>query len=175
MEERAVKGNLSLKNAEAVVRQARAQRNVIQHVGLPTLAVGGSPTCSRSKAAFGQSYSISMDASWEPDFYHRVRQKVEAYDADLGTAQEDLRNTLVSLVAEVAQEYIHVRSYQSQLATSRCSLASQEETYQLTLAKAKSGLATELDSEQAGMTVEETRAQIPSLETSLQQSINSIA
>jgi len=177
--ERAVKGNLSLRKADAAVRQARAQRDVAAAGGLPSVTAGASANGSRSSSQtggnYGQSYSLSIDASWEADFYHRTRQNVESYDADLAATQEDLRDTLVSLVAEVALDYIDIRSYQAQLATTRSNLASQEATYQLTLARTDSGLATQLAAEQARMTVESTRSEIPTLETNLQKTMNSMA
>ena len=79
------------------------------------------------------------------------------------------------LTAEVALNYVDVRSYQSQLAITRSNLAAQEESYGLTRARYESGLATELDAEQARLTVESTRAGIPALETSLTKAANNIA
>jgi outer membrane protein, multidrug efflux system len=180
LEDRAVKGNLDLRKAEAKIRQARAQRNVIQLGRLPSVTANGSATGSRSSSKsgsgdVGQMYSTGLDASWEPDFYGRVRQSIEAYDADLGAAQESLRDVLVSLTAELALDYIDVRSYQEQLRVTRANLASQEETYNLTVARRQSGLVTELEERQAKETVESTRAGIPTLEISLQKSINAIA
>lgn len=179
LEERAVKGNLDLRKAEAKIRQARAQRNVAQTGRAPTVTASGGATGSRTSTQaggrLGQSYSAALDASWEPDFFGRIRGSIEAYDADLGAAQEDLRNTLVSLTAEVALNYVDARNYQSQLAVTKANLASQQETYDLTVARYQSGLATELDAEQARLTVESTRAGIPSLETSLQKAANTIA
>lgn len=179
LEERAVKGNLDLRSAQARVRQARAQRDVIRAQRLPTVTASGSANGSRSSSQtggqFDQSYAAGVDASWEPDFFGRIGASIEAYNADLGAAQEDLRNVLVSLTAELALNYVDVRSYQSQLAITKANLALQQETYELTVAQFKSGLATELDAEQARLTLESTRASIPTLETSLQKAANSIA
>jgi NodT family efflux transporter outer membrane factor (OMF) lipoprotein len=75
----------------------------------------------------------------------------------------------------VALNYVDVRNYQSQLAITEANLESQQGTYDLTVARYQSGLATELDAEQARLTVESTRAGIPSLETSLQKAANNIA
>lgn len=179
LEERAVRGNLDLRKAEARIREARAQRGVIQTQRLPTVTAGGSAMGSRSSTRDGgqlsQSYSAALDASWEPDFFGRIRGTIEAYDADLNAAQEDLRSVLVSLTAEVALSYVDVRSYQSQLAITRANLVTQQKTYELTLVRYDSGLATELDAQQAKLTVESTRAGIPSLEIGLQRAANNIA
>lgn len=180
LEERAVKGNLDLRIAAAKVRQARAQRNAVRTDLAPTVTAGGSAAGSRSSgrtgpSQIGQSYSAGLDASWEPDFFGRIRGSIDAYNADLGAAEEDLRNVLVSLTAEVALNYVDVRSYQSQLAITKANLAAQQETHELTVARWQSGLATELDAEQARLNVESTRATIPTLELNLQTAANSIA
>lgn len=180
LEERAVKGNLDLRQSEAKIRQARAQREAARADLYPTATASGSATGSRSSTRYGngelsQSYAAGLSASWEPDFFSRIRGSVAAYTADVEAAQEDLRNVLVSLTAEVALNYVDLRSYQSQLAVTKANLAAQEETYQLTVAKYESGLATELDVQQAAQTVESTRAGIPSLETGLQKAANAIS
>ncbi|MBN9657991.1 MAG: efflux transporter outer membrane subunit [Acidobacteria bacterium] len=180
LEERAVEGNLDLRQAEMKIRQVRAEREGARADLYPTVTASGSATGSRSSTrygdgALGQSYSAGVSASWEPDFFNRIRGTVAAYTADVEAAQEDLRNVLVSLTAEVALNYVEVRSYQSQLAITRANLAAQEETYRLTVAKHESGLATELDVQQAALSVESTRASIPTLETGLQKASNAIS
>lgn len=179
-EERAIKGNLDLRQAEARVRQARGQREAARGDLIPSVSGSTSGAGNRSSGRTGrggisQAYSSGVDASWEPDFFGRIRGSIQAYDADLGAAQEDLRDTLVSLTAEVALAYVDVRSYQAQLAITRANLAAQQETYDLTAAKYQSGMATELDAEQARLSVASTRATIPSLEAAMQKAANSIA
>ncbi len=181
LEERALKGNLDIRKAVAVIRQVRAGRNSATADRLPTVTGSASASGGRSgsksggPSAVSQSYNAGLDVSWEPDFFGRVSQTVQAYDADLGAAQEDLRDVLVSLTAEVAVNYIDARSYQAQLAIAKASLESQQSTYELAVAKYESGLATELDVVQALQTVESTRAQVPALESGLRQSVNAIA
>ncbi len=180
LEERAVKANLDLRSAEAKVRQAQAQRNIAKAGLLPTVTADGSATGTRSSSragsgSFGQSYSAGVTASWEPDFYNKLHGQIAIYEADLQSAQESLRDVLVSLTAEVALDYVDIRNYQEQLAVTRDNLKSQRETYDLTVARFDSGLVTQLDVVQARQTVESTEASIPALETSLQQSINALA
>ena len=179
LEERAVKANLDVHQAEAKIRLARANRNSARADLLPSYTVSGSGAGSRnstrSGGGAGQSYSASLDASWEPDFFKKLQGSVAAYEADLEAAQEDLRNTLVTLTAEVALNYVDVRSYQAQLAVTKANLAKYEDTYEMTVMKFESGLSTALDVQQALQTVESTRAGIPNLETGIQKSCNAIA
>jgi len=179
LEERAIKANLDLRKAETSIRQAQANRESARADLLPTYSASGSAngnrTSTRAMGQLGQSYSALMSASWEPDFFNKLHGSISAYEADIQTAQENLRNTLVSLTAELALAYVDVRSYQSQLAVTKSNLAKYEDTYEMTKVKFETGLSTALDVQQALQTVQSTRAGIPSLETSIQRSCNAIA
>ena len=107
--ERAAAGNLDLKKATARIREARARRGLSKAGLYPTLDASGSATRSRGSADTGavattDLFSAGLDASWEIDLFGGVRRSVEAADADLQAAGEDLHDTLVSLLAEVAPE-----------------------------------------------------------------------
>jgi NodT family efflux transporter outer membrane factor (OMF) lipoprotein len=90
-----------------------------------------------------------------------------AADADRGASAANLDDARVTLVAEVALNYVELRTFQAQLAIARSNLASQSETLQITDWRAQAGLTTTLDVEQARASREQTRATIPSLQTSL--------
>jgi len=96
-----------------------------------------------------------------------VRRSVEAAEADLEASVASLENTQVSLASEVALNYVEVRTRQILLGIARDNLASQSETLQLTDWREQAGLVSSQDVEQARSSREQTRAQIPALETSL--------
>jgi multidrug efflux system outer membrane protein len=178
--ERAVAGNLDLKDAWERVRQARASRGITKAGMFPTLDFSGSDTWTRSSEDTGtgktdQLYSSSFDSGWEIDIFGGVRRSIEAAEAGLQATQEDLRDVLVSLLAEVALNYIEVRTYQSRLTAVQENLEAQNETYQLTLWRCQAGLSDELAVQQARYNLENTRSQIPSLHTGLQEAMNRIA
>jgi NodT family efflux transporter outer membrane factor (OMF) lipoprotein len=179
LEERAMKSNFDLRTALSSIEQARANRLSSSGSLLPSVSVTGTASGSRDSSRSGgqasHSNSAEFDASWEPDFFGAVRKNVAAYDADIQTAQESLRNTMVSLTAEVATDYVNLRSYQSQISVTQSSLAKYRETYEMTLAKRDSGLTSDLDVEQALETVQSTEATIPTLEINLQQTKNALA
>ena len=60
-------------------------------------------------------YQLSADASWEIDLFGRIRRAVEAADAGVQVSVEDQRAVLVSVLADVAQNYIELRGAQSRL------------------------------------------------------------
>lgn len=170
--EEALAGSLDLRAAQARLRQARAQRALAGAQRFPTLSVSAS--ASRTESS-GTLYSAGFDASWEPDVFGGARRGVEAAQADLEATEANLANTRVSLVAEVALNYVEVRAFKSRLAIARANLGAQSETFQLTSWRAQAGLVGVLDVEQARTNLEQTRAQIPSLETSLAQAEHRLA
>jgi len=178
--DRAVAGNLDLKKAWARVREARARRGLANADLFPTLDAAGSATWSRRSKDAGTGktsdlYSASFDAGWELDIFGGVRRSVEAAGADLRATQEDLRNVLVSLLAEVALNYIDVRTSQVRIAVAEANLEAQVETYQLTQWRYEAGLSDELAVQQARYNLENTRSLIPALRTGLEEAMNRIA
>jgi NodT family efflux transporter outer membrane factor (OMF) lipoprotein len=120
-------------------------------------------------------YNLGFDASWELDIFGGVRRSVEAAGATLEASQENMRDVLVSLVAEVAKNYVDVRTYQARIAIAQDNLKTQEETYQLTVWLNQAGLSDELAVQQARYNLENTRSNIPTLRTGLEEAMNSIA
>jgi len=189
LEERALKSNLDLRKAQAEIRQARANRDYYSANLFPsvagTLTGGGSktayaPSASGGSGAYsgssgGSSNSLEFQASWEPDTWGGIRKNVASYDATYQSQKESLRNTMVTLTADLALDYIDVRSYQAQLAVTSSNLVKYRETYEMTVEKRDSGLASDLDVQQALETVQSTEATIPTLETSLHQSLDAIS
>jgi NodT family efflux transporter outer membrane factor (OMF) lipoprotein len=178
--DRAVLGNLNLKKALARVREARARSGMAKADLFPTLDATGSATWSRSSKDTGAGktsdlFIATFDAGWELDIFGGVRRSVEAAGANLQATQEDLRNVLISLLAEVASNYIQVRTYQAQIAVAEANLEAQSETYQLTQWRYEAGLSDELAVQQARYNLENTRSLIPALRTGLGEAMNRIA
>jgi multidrug efflux system outer membrane protein len=169
----ALKKNTSLRTAQANLREARAERNYAAANRFPTITgtASGSASVSNSPSGSGGNvFSAELDATWDPDVFGAKRQALRAADADLSTGVADLQSTRVSLIAEVATDYVDLRSYQTRLVIARRNEASQTETLQLTEWRAQAGLVSSIDIEQARSNLEQTRANIPTLETSAAQS-----
>ena len=168
--EQALQGNLDLHTAEAKLREARARRALAGAELWPT--VSGSAQGQRVKASGESSnggmanlFTTGFDASWEPDVFGGKQRGVEAAQADLEASQANLHAVQVSLVAEVGLNYVEWRAAQAAIAIAAANADSQAETLELTEWRAQAGLTTALDVEQARANLEQTRAQIPSLET----------
>jgi outer membrane protein, multidrug efflux system len=178
--ERAVARNRDLKKAEARIREARARRGLSRAGLYPTLDATGSVTRSRGSVETGGAttrdlFSAGMEASWEIDLFGGVRRSVEASEADLQAVGEDLHDTLVSLLAEVALNYVDLCTGQARLAVTEASLKSQEETHQLALWRSQAGLGDDLAVQQARYNLENTRAQIPTLHITISEAQNRLA
>ena len=173
---RAIHGNLDLKTAAERVKQARLQRGIQKTARLPSLDSSGNASWSRAgNDSSSESYGIGFDAGWEADLFGSVQRSLEAVEADFQASQEELRDVLVSLVAEVALNYVELRSSQVQLTNVRKSLVMQRETRQLVQWQHEAGLDDELALHQAQYNLESSEAQIPALETSIKSSMNRLA
>jgi NodT family efflux transporter outer membrane factor (OMF) lipoprotein len=174
-----LQANNDLRSAQARLRQARAQRTVAGAGRYPAVTASGSASRSRSSEEAGSGttrnfFSASLDASWEADVFGGVRRGVEAAEADLESSEASLAHTRVTLASEVALGYVEMRTLQSRLGIARDNLASQSETLQITEWRSQAGLASSQDIAQARSNREQTRAQIPALETSLAEAEHSL-
>jgi NodT family efflux transporter outer membrane factor (OMF) lipoprotein len=171
--ERARTGSLDLKLAEARVREARALRGFAGADRFPTVDATGDYARKRTSENVGgpfggtetDLYSVGFDASWEVDIFGRVRRSVEAAEADVGAAEESRRDVLVTLMAEVARNYVEARSFQRRLDVARANVKAQQTAVDLTGVRFEAGVASELDVSRAKANLATTRSRIPRLET----------
>ena len=178
--EQAVNSNLDLKQAMAKVREARARRGISRAGQFPALDAGGSAGRSKSSENSGSGktrsfYSVGFDAGWEVDIFGGARRAVEAAEADIAVSREDLRDVLVSLTAEVALNYLDTRTFQTRLAIAEKNISIQRQTFNLAQSRCLAGLSDELALQQARYNLENTRAQIPTLRSGLEEAKNRLA
>ena len=171
----ALQAHPSALSAQAALRQARAQARVQAAGMLPDVSLSGSAQRSRSGGQTGNSFQVGLDAGWEPDLFGRLDAGVQASQADARAAQASLEQVHVSLSAEVALQYISLRSLQQRLAIAQRNLETQQQTLQITDWRVQAGLATSLVAEQARAAAEQTAAQVPQLQASLAQARHALA
>jgi multidrug efflux system outer membrane protein len=169
-------GSRDLRAAQSRLREARAQRALASANRFPTTSASISSSGSKTSGSPTTNlFNPQFDATWEPDIFGASRRALEAASADASVTEEDLHNTQVSLVAEVASDYVSLRASQSRIQIARQNEASQSETLQLTQWRERAGLVSRVDVEQARTNLEQTRAGIPPLETSVAQSEHQLA
>ncbi|HEY3320147.1 MAG TPA: efflux transporter outer membrane subunit [Planctomycetota bacterium] len=180
----AIAGNLTLKQAELRILQARANRGIAASGFWPQVSENNqhqysrTPTVDPTGKTFGairNFFQLGFDAAWEIDIFGGTRRGVEAATADIEASVEDRRDLLVTLVSEVGIDYIAYRSFQKELEIARTNLAAQQKSAELTNQRFRGGLVTALDVANAQALVATTKAQIPVLETAAQQTSYSLA
>jgi len=171
----ALQANPSLRSARAAVRQARALRDVAEGGLYPSLNSSLSTRRNTLDQQTTDSASVGLDASWEPDVFGRQRGAVQAADAGLNASAASLGDGQVAVAAEVALAYLALRSAQERQLIARSNLANQLDTLQLADWRLQAGLVTTLETEQARAVLEQTRASIPALQTSIAQNAHALA
>ncbi len=174
--EQSLIANTSVKSAQAALRQSRALRDVAAAGLLP--ALGGSLSAQQSRTDGNRnddSFKAGLDASWEPDIFGRNRSALAATEATARASVASLGDVQVSVAAEVALDYIALRSAEARLAIAEANLASQFETLRITQWRLQAGLVTSLEAEQARASAEQTSALLPALQTSIQQTRHALA
>ncbi len=119
-------------------------------------------------------YQAGFDASWELDVFGGQRRADEAADADTAAAMENRGDIQVSLLAEVARDYIQLRAAQLEAQIARQNLHDQQDTLELTRSRYQAGFATQLDVAREAAQVASTAATLPALEASIRQSIHAL-
>ncbi|MGZ8152496.1 MAG: efflux transporter outer membrane subunit [Methylovulum sp.] len=191
----AIAANLDLKQALIRIKDARAQRAATFASALPDVSgrsnvsrrLNNSSTSSQTGGGnpavggFGVGdqvidiFQTGFDAQWELDFFGGVRRAVEAADATVEAEVENSRAVLVTLLGEVARNYIELRANQQLIAISRETLVAQQDTLDLTEARQQSGLGSTLEVAQAQAQIAATQAQLPVYETLVRQSIYALS
>ena len=176
---RAIATNLDLKIAESLVRQARAQRGIAVAGFWPSLDANGTYTRqgggSNPNALSGDFYQAGLDATWELDVFGGTRRSVEAANADVMASVEGRRGVLVTLISEVALNYISLRGYQQQIVIAKDNLVAQEHSAEYARKRFVGGFNSKLDVVNAEAQMATTRAQIPVLESTARQTIYALS
>lgn len=169
-------GNLDLDLSRSRVREARAARGIETAARFPTLAATGSAAkVKEGDQSTAELYAADFDAAWELDIFGRVSRRIEASTADMQASIEALRGVQVSLVAEIALNYVEVRSFQNRIRVAEVNIEAQRKTLQVVTDRFDLQLANSLEVEQAKSNLAGSRAQLPPLESGLQRAMNRLA
>jgi NodT family efflux transporter outer membrane factor (OMF) lipoprotein len=120
-------------------------------------------------------YRIGFDTIWEIDLFGRLRRGIEAADASLDAQVENMHGVLLSLIAEVAVNYINLRSYQKQLEITQKSFKEWDSIYKLNQSLLDAGLATEIDVAQAETSRDQTEASLSPLQANIKTTIHQLS
>jgi outer membrane protein, multidrug efflux system len=185
--DQALAENLDLKTVAARVREARAARVIAASGAFPT--IGTSTSYARTQpfskhSQFGallppdlaevNLFQGDFDATWELDVFGGIRRGIEAADADIAAAEDDERDVRVTLLAEVARNYVEIRSLERRIAIAAENIESQRSSVALTEDRFRTGLASELDVRQARSLLATTESEVPVLERQREQTLHAL-
>lgn len=120
-------------------------------------------------------YSAGFDFLWEIDLFGRIKRTVESADAYYQASVEDYHDVMITMLAEVARNYIELRTTQARIAYAENNVATQQKTLELTQNLYQSEIVSELDVRQAEFNLANTQAEIPSLHTAETANLNRLA
>ncbi|MCU7817116.1 MAG: TolC family protein, partial [Candidatus Thiodiazotropha sp. (ex Rostrolucina anterorostrata)] len=160
--ETALKQNLTLRSAGLRVLQSQQQLAIAIGNQFPQeQQLTGAASRGKSTGVTFDNYNLGFNLSWEADFWGRFRRQVESASADLDVSVASFDGAVLSMVSQVAQNYILIRTFQDRIKVARSSIKNQEESVRITQAKFDAGEVSELDKDQAESLLYNTRATVP--------------
>jgi outer membrane protein, multidrug efflux system len=189
--EEAQQGNLDIAAAVGRILQADAQARLAGAPLLPNLDLGGDATRSRASrttssggsdgatSRSGRServtYSGSLQASYEIDFWGKNRAALRAAEENAVASRFNREVVHLTTTATVANAFFQALAAQDQLRVARNNESSASRILDLIQQRLQVGTASELDIAQQESLVATQRAAIPLLEQQLRQSIHALA
>jgi multidrug efflux system outer membrane protein len=181
--------NYDLRDAVVRVESARASLSVTRSNQYPQLTASGSVEINRlsrdgqtplppsflgdQNRTFGEA-TLNL-LSFELDIWGRLRRATEAARANLLTADENRKAVVVTLVSDVATDYLQLSELDYELELSGETLATRRDSLKLTVARRTGGVATLLDQREAEQLVDVAEQTIPQLQQQAEQTENRIA
>ncbi len=180
----ALENNRDLRIAALNIERSRALYQIQRADLFPTVNATGSGSVQRVPAGISASgkamtvhqYSVGLGfSSYELDLFGRVRSlKEQALEQFLAT-KEARRSVQISLVAEVASNYLTLAADKEQLKLAKETLESQQASYNLIKRRFEAGASSELDLHQAQTSVDSARVDIARFTTLVAQDENALA
>jgi NodT family efflux transporter outer membrane factor (OMF) lipoprotein len=170
LEERIATNSQSLRQALETYLAARDQVAAARSELYPRLSAGPSiardhtssngPTYAPGKSTNYNDLLVGGQASWEPDFWGRIRRTVEAARENSQASAADLAGVDLSLHAEMAADYFQLRGLDSETKLLNATVADLEHQLDLAQRRLDGGVATGVDVAQAKTQLETVRAQL---------------
>jgi len=174
----AVEQNYDVRIAATRILEAQAQLGITRADQLPTINAGAqavdqrSPRTKQFPAFETSANQVDLSLAWELDFWGRYRRATEAARANLLASQWAREAVITTLVSDVATAYFQLRELDLELEISRRTLASRQDSLQLTQKLASGGATSMLDVRQAEQLVSTAAETIPDLERRIEQQEN---
>ena len=184
--ELALANNRDLRVATANIEAAQAQHRIQRAELFPSLDAQAGATYGRSVVAAGvaaapasavdlRDYAVSIGVSaYELDLFGRVRSLSKAALEQYLASQEARRAVQISLVAEVAADWLTLDADRALLKIARDTQTSGEASLGLVRRRFQGGVASALDVSQAQTVVQQARADLARYAAQVAQDINAL-
>ena len=179
----ALEHNRDLRVSVLNIEKARAEYRVQRSESLPSVSVGGTQTASRTSAAtsttgvssVGRQYSAEIGfSSYELDLFGRIRSLNDQALESFFATEETKRSAQLSLIAEVAGDWLTLATNQQLLTLASNTLASQQKTLALSEARHKVGAISGMDLAQIRTSVESARLDVAQQKAQIEQDRNAL-
>ncbi len=168
--------NLDLRSAGLRILQARASLGISEGLHFPQVqTLSGSLAGVRRSGNTFTSASVNFDVGWEMDVWGKYARGIESSEATLYASVASYDDILVSVIAEVARNYINFRTAQQRAAFAKRNIEIQTRVTRMTEVQFNAGNVTELDMQQARTQLYTTQSLLPSFQLAQIQSRNAIA
>jgi outer membrane protein, multidrug efflux system len=172
--------NLNIKQAFYRIRQSRAELAVSLGERYPSLILDGSSAYQHWNVDTGVStakefplptalYLGSISASWEIDFFGRIKRTIESSCAEWQGSVYQYHDILIILYAEVATAYIEYQALIERLDYAEKNGEIQKKTVELTEVRYKEGYSPKTDVVRAKSNYFNTLSQIPPIKNSIKE------
>ena len=174
--EKTYEQNLDLRSAGLRILQARAALGISEGLLYPQQqAVSGSLAAGRAAGSNYTAGGVNFDVGWEMDVWGKYARGIESAEATLYASVASYDDILVSIIAEVARNYIGYRTAQERIQFAERNILIQEGIVDITQIQFNAGNVSELDMQQAMTQLYTTQSLLPVLELSKIKSRNAIA
>lgn len=177
---KAIKNNLSIKQAQERLKQARYSYMIETKSFLPNIEAMGEYNFNKTNNknfSFNEEnlFKVGFDASWEIDIWGKNDFIKEQYKEITNKARFNLWDLKVSIIAEVIDNYISLREAEKKLNITKKNITLQKDILNTVKDKYSAGIEDELALKQAEFSLEKTKQTSPSLKIQIENSKNRIA
>jgi len=168
--------NLDLKSAGLRILQSRAALGISEGLNYPQVQTlsGNAARVHANNTSFSAA-SVNFDIGWEMDVWGKYARGIESSESTVFASIASYNDIMISVIAEVARNYINYRTAQERIAYAERNIVIQERVADITKIQFNSGNVSELDMQQSRAQLYTTRSLLPSLELAKIKARNAMA
>jgi multidrug efflux system outer membrane protein len=177
----ALEHSYDVRMAAARIIEAQAQLGITRADQFPTVSAGVNVLGERPSVALGfpskniGAIEVQGSVAWQLDFWGQFRRATEGARAQLLASEWGRRAVVTTLISQVASAYFGLRALDLEREISQRTLASRQESLQLTQVREQGGATSLLDVRQAEQLVYGATAEIATLEREIEQQENFVS